>query len=538
MDGHGTVVAAGSAVLVERGRVAEFLDESVRPNESCRRISFGDRPLMPAFLDIHAHLGMTTLATTLTVDCHTPPRLTIDEIVEEMQRGLALADERGGWLIGQGSLFQDQKLRDKRFPTRHDLDRVSTRIPVALRCGGHVTVLNTKALEVADIERLKLPPSGRLDRDRSGRLTGIVREVFEHLPIPALTAEQRRRGLRSVAEDVFTKNGITYVGEISQKKEDVDCIAELVLSGEIQCNVDVFTWVPATATLDEAVAAGMQSQGGGVFRARGVKVFSDGGFSASTAAVKRPYRMSNNNLGDLTIGREAMGEVLRRCRTAGLQLVVHANGERAQDSTCQAVLDVVGREADPFLRTRIEHAGNFVSTPETVELWGKAGVACVAQPGFLYTFGDFFPDYLGDYARAGRFPFRTLRDHGLRVASSSDVSGSELRHANPFFNAWCLTERRGFRGEVIDESEAITVDEALEMQTCDAAEAAGVANERGSLEPGKAGDLVVLDRDPRHLAGEDLLNVHVDYVVRNGQIIYARPGAAPASETDGIPQHR
>lgn len=154
------------------------------------------------------------------------------------------------------------------------------------------------------------------------------------------------------------------------------------------------------------------------------------------------------------------------------------------------------------------------------------------QPVFLYTFGDFFPVYLGEYGARGGFPFRSLLRDGWRLSGSSDVwVGSEEQATNPLFSVWCCVARRTFRGDTIDEDEAIPVEDALRMHTIDAAAVLGRERLVGSLEPGKVADCVVLDRDPTACATEELLDVQVDAVVVDGRLAYEREGAPPLTVT-------
>jgi predicted amidohydrolase YtcJ len=177
----------------------------------------------------------------------------------------------------------------------------------------------------------------------------------------------------------------------------------------------------------------------------------------------------------------------------------------------------------------VEHAGNFLPEPEvTTTAWRDAGIIPVPQPVFLYTFGDFFPDRLGEYGRSGRFPFRDLLDEGWPITGSSDVwIGSEDRATNPFFSIWNTRRRQSFFGDTIDLDQRITILEALRMHTSNAAATLGEGDRRGSLEVGKDADLIVLDRDPTALADDDeLLNVQVDEVYLGGRRVHRRAATA------------
>jgi predicted amidohydrolase YtcJ len=173
---------------------------------------------------------------------------------------------------------------------------------------------------------------------------------------------------------------------------------------------------------------------------------------------------------------------------------------------------------------RLEHGGNFLPDYEvTTDWWRRAKILPCPQPTFLYALGDFFPIYLGDYGNRGRFPFRRMLEDGWPVPGSSDVfAGGESGITNPFFGIWCAVERQTYRGEVIDPDQRLSVDEALYMYTMDAARLLGHERQKGSLEPGKLADVIVLDRNPRHLNGEELRDTKVDHVFVAGRHAYAR----------------
>jgi predicted amidohydrolase YtcJ len=267
---------------------------------------------------------------------------------------------------------------------------------------------------------------------------------------------------------------------------------------------------------------------------QGLKVFADGGYSARNAATLTPYRppyaLCCGSCGQLNLDQGKVAVVAQRAAEAGLQLAVHANGERAQFEACDGIFEAQGG-GGTVPPTRIEHAGNLVTTQETIDHWRHAGILPAPNPAFLYVFGDVFATYLGPAATTGRFPFRRLLDEGWRVSGGSDIGmGCDPRQMNPMFGIWCCVHREGFEGGLIEPEQRISVDEALEMFTVNGAHALGVEHERGTLEPGKLADVVVLDRDPRAVAPDRLLDVKVDYVFVGGELVHERPGAERFTE--------
>ena len=187
-------------------------------------IDVGDRPLLPGFIDVHAHAEVACRAAYGTVDCRAPECSTVEEVLQALRTGIDAAAETG-WIVGQANLFFDRKLREGRLPTREELDRVSTDVGIALRAGGHITVLNSKGLELAGIDRDREAPTHSItgkpiiERDDDREPTGVVKEMDNVLPLPPQTAAVVREALRTGIHTLFTRHGVTTIGEISETIE-------------------------------------------------------------------------------------------------------------------------------------------------------------------------------------------------------------------------------------------------------------------------------------------------------------------------------
>ncbi len=531
--------AGAQAVAIAAGRVVRLLRrdevEAARGPET-ELIDVGERPVLPGFIDVHAHVEVACRAAHGTVDCRAPECSNVAEVLEALAGGLAGAQETG-WVVGQANLFFDRKLRERRLPTREELDRVSTDVPIALRAGGHITVLNTRALELAGIDRAYRPPEHSItgkpavERDDDDEPTGVVKELDNSLPLPPQSRTAIREALRTGVATLFTRHGVTTVGEISETVAGLECMDELAAVHALGTRIRAYLWAPGTLALHEALEwrqhVRLRPDGAEHVAIQGVKLFCDGGYSAKSAAVKEAYLGTDGqHFGDIALTRDYLLEALPATRDAGLQLAIHANGDRAQEWVCAVIEAAGGAPHGARLRTRIEHAGNFLPTDETSDWWARAGILPVPQPVFLYTFGDYFADYLGEYGTRGRFPFRSLLDAGWDLTGSSDVwIGSERDATNPLFSVWCCVRRQTYDGNVIDPQQAISVEEALTMHTLNGARALGEGDVSGSLEPGKRADLIVLDRDPRRVAVDDIPRIQVDRVLLGGRDAYVRSGA-------------
>jgi predicted amidohydrolase YtcJ len=519
---------------IDRGRISSVGSggELATP-AGAAEVDFGDRVVLPAFVDPHAHLEITSVARYSMADCRAPSHKNIGEALEALSEK-ARETEKGEWVMGEANLFFDQKIEDKRLPTRKELDSVTTDHPMILRAGGHTSVLNTQALEITDVTKYigkqGMMGGAVVHLGDDGEPTGVISELDKALGLPTLDHDQLRAALEQGIDNLFLQYGVTAVGEISETREGLAILDDLIGSGQAPIRLAVYLWAPGTCTVEEACEWPPFSAPRGDMRVSGLKMFADGGYSARNAAARTPYLNrdgSESHMGKINLSVEEIADAMRRTQAAGIQLAVHGNGELAQDQICNGIL-ASGIE-DPIV-PRIEHAGNVLTEFGATDLWKRAGITPMPQPVFLYNFGEGLTTYLGPAVAKGRYPFRSLLDAGWRISGSSDCHlGCEESQTNPMFSIWCCVARRGFWGEEIQPDQTISVTEALRMHTLYAAEAIREEDERGSLETGKRGDVIVLDRDPREVAADELPDVKVDFVYVDGRQVHAREGARPAA---------
>jgi predicted amidohydrolase YtcJ len=489
----------------------------------------GNRPLMPGFIDVHAHSEVMCRTNHSTIDCRAPECGSITDVQDKLAAAVK-ETPKGSWLVAQGNLFFDRKLAERRLPTRAELDQVSRDHPIALRAGGHISVLNSKALEVAGIDRSYTPPPfsitgpPQVEHDANGDPTGIVKEMDVLLPLPSVQPSALKSVLKEGILNSFSAHGVTCIGEISETVAGMEAFSELAEEGDLPAAMRYYIWAPGTMKIEHAARwRNHMSLGANPadVRVQGIKLFSDGGFSAKSAAVTCPY-LGSESCGDIAFSKYFFRRAVELSQGEGLQLSVHANGDRAQQWLCGRLLELGGATSGPS-RMRIEHAGNLMPSIETMEWWARAGIIPVPQAVFIYTFGEYFADYLGEFGRRGLFPFRSLIGQGWHLNGSSDVwVGSEREATNPWFSIWCCLKRQAYSGAILDASEAITLDEALRMHTLDSAAALGEADVRGSLAPGKFADIIAPAADPYTVSVDDLRKMKVDFVMARGRCVIDR----------------
>ncbi|MEA2361360.1 MAG: hypothetical protein QOD71_505 [Thermoleophilaceae bacterium] len=515
------------AVLVRDADIAAVgsrADLTVLAGQDAKVHDFGDRLVLPAFTDPHAHFAGTSLAGETMVDCRIWLCPTIDDILAQLSANKHKA-ERNGWLVGLCGLFLDQRLAEKRFPTREELDRVSDTIPIALRAGGHATILNSAALKQLDLDnRTDIHGSAEIEKD-----SGVIRELEYLVPNPPLGAGELREVLGRGSRELFLANGVTLVGEISEDLDSVLAADELSAAGNFPMRIAHYLWVPAIMPFDEAIKPGavaLTAHSESQWLA-GIKMFVDGGYSSSSAAVKTPFQepfcVPGHEHGKIGMTKDEIKDVIERSVAAGLTVALHSNGERAQELVCEATNEASVDGSN----VRVEHAGNYVTEEATVDAWRRAEIVPVPQPKFLNEFGGLLPERLGEPGTRGRWPFKSLLEQGWHISASSDIfPGANDECTNPLFSAWCSVARRSPQDASIEAEEAISVMDALRMSTVYAAETMRVDDRRGTLEPGKQADVIVLDRDVFAVDVDDIKEVKVDSVFVDGALVHERDGAA------------
>jgi predicted amidohydrolase YtcJ len=527
--------ADAQAILVRDGAITEVGDRGVAERAAAAGIAvrdMGSRLVVPGFVDPHVHLHHLAVGSGRGVDCRFPHCLTLAEVFEALRDGLAKLGD-GEWLIGYGNLFFDQKIAERRTPTRAELDAVTSTVPIVLHLGGHTSVLNTPALELADVGRFMSGAAGGwgspvVDLDSTGQPTGLVSEIDPFLPIPEADADSVEEYVASTYRRLFTTTGVTAFGEMVETDLTVETLDRLITKGRLSARGVMYAMSPAYAPLHPAVewVDGYRSTAGPQnLRAAGVKMFADGGYSARNAATNTPYVREHaphsNYRGKLNLTQGAVRQAIHATRRAEVQLAIHTNGTRAQREVLDAVLGSGNPLDHPSVR--VEHLGNVLDRVEDIADWRATGVTPVLQPAFLNNFvGDFVPMLLGDAGTTGRLPLRTIFEEGVTPVASSDVGlGAEDDQSNPMFGIWCCMARRSYWNREIEPEERIGFAEALRLFTLEGARALGMADTIGSLEVGKQADIAVLNRDPRGDL-DQVRTTKVDAVYLAGEQIHQR----------------
>ena len=253
-----------------------------------------------------------------------------------------------------------------------------------------------------------------------------------------------------------------------------------------------------------------------------LKIYTDGGMMARTAALTEPY-LGGAGCGLLQGDPDELMGTMVDGHGAGWQLAVHAIGDRALDVALDGIERAQRARPRPEARHRIEHAG--LVRPDQLRRMAQLGLTAVIQPTFLHAYGDDYAAILGPDRAGFLYRGRSFLDAGVRVAGSSDrpvADGAPLRAIG------FMTDRRSCSGQVIGPGEELSVTEALEAYTVHAAWACGAEQWTGSITPGRQADFVVLSEDPRRVPPDRIPDIEVRATLVGGQLAYGELPLGPA----------
>ncbi len=538
---HGKIVSLDSkdtratAVAVKRDRVARVGsdEELLRQADAgfTRLIDLNGKTVLPGLIDCHTHLGRATLIFRNFVDGRVPPNSSVKDILERVRQRVK-ETPKGGWIAVQGSIFGSFKLAERRNPTREELDSVAPDHPVVFVATVHAAIANTRALQKANIHKdTPDPPGGKIERDPvTGEPDGVLREWHSLLPIMTFTEEEIRESLQEMVPEYWVRQGVTSVYSFADAREFR--IYQELCEGEklpvrIQAKFMDVRLGPEPLIKGLAALGIKPGLGNEWLKAGGVKIFVDGALMGLSAATHDPYlNMPETDYRGLLKFQDPrlLDDLVLDAHTAGLQLCVHAIGDKAQDLALDAFAKAFERNPGPH-RHRIEHLGNLMTDAWRIERARSMNLIPITTAEWIYEEGDFIEWYLGPERKKQSWPIRSMLEAGLKVANCSDTVGATPFSINPFYGIWCTVTRQTFLGNRLVPEEAIPVKEALRLYTVNAAYSGFEERIKGSIEPGKLADLIVLDRDILTIPENRIRDIRVDMTVLGGKIVHVRNSA-------------
>ncbi len=483
------------------------------------------RTAVPGLTDVHVHLADKGTAEKELVDCrdfYTEVH-SISDILERLAKRAAEVP-KGSWVVAHGSPMADFRLKEKHFPDKNDLDRAIPDHPVSISFGAHITIANSKALALARITRdAPDPAGGAIRRDpQIGEPTGELHERAQLIlkkVMPQFNYIQLKDGI-VFALDQCLERGVTTIHDIVTSADPTRAYQELLREGRLHARVSLLprvieSHIGSQSLLELGLLTGFGNEW---LRIGGVKMSIDGGITGRNACFYEPYEDDPHNHGIIRIQQDELKDTVFKCHQAGLRCCVHAIGDRAFDMALDAYENAIQKSPQKDHRHRIEHMGNWLSTPERIERLVRSGIIAIPNISIGYYVGDAILECVGEKRMAKAFPFRTLLKNGVVIAGGSDAPG--YWPVDPLRDISACISRRMRWGEVLVPEERISVAEAFAMHTTTAAFVGFEENEKGTLEVGKLADIAVLAEDPFEVQPERIKDLEVEMTIVGGEVKY------------------
>jgi predicted amidohydrolase YtcJ len=501
----GRIVAVGSNADVEPLR-----------GPKTRVLEGRSRRVVPGFIDAHTHMTMGGL-NLLAVDL----RRTKDPADFSRQLAAFARTRPAGQWISDGAWDHEQWV-PPRLPTKELLDPATGDRPVCLqRQDGHMMVCNSRALKLAGITRnTPDPPGGVVVRDAEGEPTGVLKDAAMDAVAavrPARAEPEVEEALKAAMREA-ARVGVTSVQDLPGSARDLDAWGKLRLAGALTVRVD---YRPSLSEWEKARDRRAAMTNDEWLRVNGVKGFADGSLGSSTALFFEPFADDPRSRG--VFAAEAIPLSLLEQRVAGadragLQVEIHAIGDRANAEVLDLFERVAMANGPRDRRFRIEHAQHL--RPADIPRFAALSVVASMQPYHAADDGRWAERRIGRERCRTAYAFRSLLDAKARLAFGSDWDVAPL---SPILGIAAAVTRRTIDGKNPGgwfPEQKITVAEAIRAYTADAAWAAFEEDEKGVLAAGKVADFVVLSSDPFTVPPAELAAIGVAATIVGGRVVF------------------
>lgn len=496
-------------------------------------IDLEGRTLLPGFIDAHNHLTHQGAAFG-TVDFGFPAVSSIQDLRDAVSHAVNNC-EPGQWIRGWGMNFE--KFKDKVIPTRWDLDVISPNNPVCIvHVSGHNVLVNSIALDMANVDNDTSDPAGGMfARDKKGQITGYAYDSAQQLVIPT-TVDVGHHGpdigydlpLSELVSDIeracnaYLKVGITSVVDPQVTTREMPGYMEARKQGKLTVKTTCMYLSNHQSAINEL---GITDHIGNDLLSIGpMKYYCDGALIGGTALFYADEPQGDHGCKcNKSVGRgytywpdiEAFKEALIDTHRRGMQFGVHTQGDMAMDIVLDAIEEAHRRYPRVDARHRIEHCHG--PTRAQVARIKKLGVIPITQPGQIEETGDDLVEIYGEKKSKRFCPLREMLDEGIPAVVSTDAF---VQSYKPFDAISAAINRKSLTGKDMGSEQRIGLMEAIRAYTWNAAYSVYHEKWKGSIEPGKLADLVVVDAQLLAVHREDISKQNILMTISNGNIVY------------------
>lgn len=500
MDANNTI---HEAVLIDQGRIVAVGSNEAITEQIDKYTEVSDvngKVLMPGIIDAHGHFPGSGLLK-LTVDLNSPPIGKIETIADIRTSLSRAAKSKGGdeWLFGWG--YDDTLLAERRHPNRFDLDRVSSEQPIfIMHISGHMGVANSKALALAGLSTESAQPEGGvivIDQE-TGELTGLLEENAMH-PVQAIAMDLGALDFINMlfyATDEYARRGVTTAqsgGVDGRMYAGLRWASKLGLIKQRLVVFPLFDQLgPRLLDQPEEFSAHNTDD----FLLGPVKIIADGSIQGYTGYLSEPYYAPYKGDADYRgyprVSLEQLTLEVDKYRRRGIQLAIHGNGDASMDDIIAAVDKAQRKYPDDDQRLILIHAQ--MARADQLDEFKRLGITPSFFSAHTYYWGDRHRDiFMGPERAANMSPGRWSMDRDLRFSIHLDTPVVPMQ---PFLLVWSAVNRLSSSGQLVGADQRIPIMQALRAVTIDAAWQIFQDGNRGSIEPGKWADLILLSDDP------------------------------------------
>ncbi|NMC08694.1 MAG: amidohydrolase [Candidatus Lokiarchaeota archaeon] len=523
----GMILAVGTLVQVRQDIAAFMAKDNPGTGHEIHVIDIdaSGACIVPGFIDSHLHPGLYIYFKT---------QLDLSKVrsLKELEQAIKEDDATrpaGEWIFGKDlmeDLFDDPG--ERHFPTRRELDRAAPSRPVlVIRHDLHICAVNSAGLAAIGVDKDSMAglavAGGEIRIDVDGEPTGVFTELataipLERTPMPTMDRLKVAGKLFSAeiaSHGITTFGGVVQLGEegIAGKAGAIEMpLMELMIAEHVIAQDMVFYLVTTKPRQMKRIDTKLRKIDGGAGRlvVGGLKLYADGSFGARTAAMFEPFSDSpSGERGFMIRDEAALLALFKETDELGYQVAIHSIGDKAN----RVVVDLFSRLGNgrPLTRRhRIEHASTVDAG--TIADAAKLGITFCCQPAFINSEYTWLEARLGADRVKQTYPFKSILDGGVALAGASDAP---VESANVLKAIQACVTRHGLVPE-----ECIPVMDAIRMFTISAARALGQENVKGSIEPGKLADFVLLDKDPRAVPVDKIESIQVRATYHRGTRIF------------------
>jgi predicted amidohydrolase YtcJ len=511
-----------SAIAVSQGQIVALgSDDAVRSaaTDTVAAYDLRGRAVVPGFIDPHVHMKQA---------------YKFDRDLEKVENKQDLLDRIGKRCAGSNTqdwfVISCSINRPDQWPNASDLDTISGGRPIFLSLSGHVYATNSAGLQAAGITRdTPDPVGGRIERDAaSGEPNGVLMDTARFLVMKTIenaggdVTPMEDRILFALGE--LARSGITTAHDMVETGGDIVTYQHLLRDDKLTACMHLLLRVyEGTIKLDSILELGLlQGFGGDLLKFGGVKASLDGQFPSRGSYMTEPYEGTNGR-GVLRIDQDLLTEMVVAAHAGGVRFCVHSVGDRSTDLVLDAFAAARKNRPDIHLRHRIEHGGNILCSDAVIARMKDLEVISVPNPSFLRSRGALVGPWLGEMRGRRVVNVKDIMAGGAQIAVASDWPG--LRYLSPLVGMEALVTRETADGIAIAKDQAIDVQTALRLYTVNNAYASYEEDLKGTLEIGKAGDMVVLDDDPLTVAPTSIGSIGIEATISRGRIVHAASGS-------------